>query len=120
MSAERKPIATSNQLATAIMGRIGKGPADRANLIGAIVDRGYDYTAADNALNEHLEGMVRAGLIERVELPSTYALGQRYPVWRLPASVPMERTDAEPGRDAVPVGHISASAFKASGKRGRK
>lgn len=108
-------IPTKLALEISVLGRVGKGPADRANLIGAIVDKGYDFHHADAILDDTLGAMVDKARIERVEVPSSYVSGKSYAVWRLPASTPM----ASPAAVAVPVreGFISAADFRASGRR---
>lgn len=118
MTTAPKRIATSNQMATAVMGRLGKGPADRANIIGTIVDQSYDFGTADSSLDELLAFMVERGLIERVETPSLYAKGVTYPVYRLPSSTPIER-DAEAVGETRP-GHITPEQFRAQAQRKRK
>jgi hypothetical protein len=120
MTLTRLPIATSNQLATSIMGRIGKGPADRANLIGAIVDKGYDFHHADSILDDTLGAMVDKAWIERVEVPSAYASGQTYAVWRLPASTPIDASAPRTGAGTVPPGHVSPEAYRAASQKSRR
>lgn len=113
-------IPTDAETLTVIMGRVGKGPADRANLIGALVDRGFSFPHCDDKLDEILAEMVAAGRIERCDQPSQYVAGKTWAQWRLPASAPIDASAPRTGAGTVKDGFISASDFKKSGVRGRK
>lgn len=113
-------VPTDAETLVVIMGRVGKGPADRANLIGALVDRGFSFPHCDDKLDEILAEMVAAGRIERCDQPSQYVAGKTWAQWRLPASAPLDASAPRTGAGTVKDGHISPEAYRNSGRKGKR
>lgn len=108
-------VPTPLQLEISLMGRAGKGPADAANFIGALVDQGYDYTSCKAQLEAALAALVAKGKLERCERESHYQKGATWTEWRLPSKAKLEKRPADPWFASTPDADVSSAAEQASG-----
>lgn len=110
-------IPTPTQLTMALLGRCGKGHAERCHLLGACVDQGFSYDDCQARLDDALSVLVAQGRLERIEQPSHYAKGQSYSVWRLPSRIPMESKPMDPWLSSPAAVEPASTTAPAAGAR---